>query len=73
MKYAAMLLPWTITFMVIGYIMFVMSTIHQEDVDWQQKCKQDNGYPTQMMYMDYHSQWHRLCINPRSVVEIDND
>jgi hypothetical protein len=67
----AMYFPWFITMVVLGFLAFVGVNLHDGNTSWEQKCIQDNGYPTKMAYMDYHSNWHRLCINPRSVVEVD--
>ncbi len=63
--------PWVVTLLLIAYIGFISIQFHDQGMDWEQKCKQDNGYPTNQAYMDWHSKWHRLCINPRSVVEVD--
>ncbi len=63
--------PWVVTFLLIGFLGFTAVNLNSDNMDWEQKCKQDNGYPTNQAYMDWHSKWHRLCINPRSVVEVD--
>jgi len=63
--------PWVVTFFFLGFVMITVVDLRTSNMEWQEKCKQDNGYPTAIFYMDWHSKWHRLCINPRSVVEVD--
>jgi len=71
MDRAIMIFPWIITLVVIGYIGAVGFHFHNENIEWEQRCKEANGYPTYTNVMDFHSKVSRLCINPQSVVEVD--
>jgi hypothetical protein len=71
MDRAMMIFPWVVTLIVIGYIAAVGVHIHNEGVEWEQACKESNGYPTSATVMDFHSKVTRLCINPQSVVQVD--
>ena len=70
MNKAIMIFPWIVTLLVVGYVIAIGVDFHNQDIEWQQKCKEANGYPTQTKVMDFHSNVTRLCIKPEAVVDM---